>query len=143
MDIDKQFKNLTIFLYLSSLNLSKTQYILDRLSTFHFQDSLSFWQRVLFEKDNLKKVYILKQTEGLPSWLDWPKEISLDSWREFITRSNRLSVEAYILSQILDYSHLEIAQFYEITEGGIEIAVADGALRLGEINYRLQFRAEV
>lgn len=119
------------FLYLSTLSAARTQYLYDKISW--SDSSIRVWQKLIKAKQNMKNVYVPHQVESLPEWLIWPDSVPMDTWREFLSRSSRLSVEALVCAFVLNYEDSQISEIFELTEGGVTIALAEGLLRLGDM----------
>ena len=119
-----------IYLYLSTMSAAKTQYLFDQLDM--TKDDLGLWRDVIKNRQSAKKILVPNLSEPLPDWISWPKGLNEDSWRSFLVRSSRLSIDVLILSFILKKSDLEIAEILEVTEGGVLIALSEGLARLGE-----------
>lgn len=122
---------LRVFLYLTTLCTSKTQYILEKLNRNRPDDEI--WKLAIKSRLQNKLIITSNTSDQMPSWLQLPTELNFNRWKGFVTQSGRLPLDVIVLFFVIGMPLDQVARILDITAGGVDIAMAQGLIKLGQI----------
>lgn len=131
MDSVSLESQLRTFLYLTTLCTSKTQYAIEKLNWKKSIDEI--WKSAIKLRLQNKIIITPNNSDKPPAWIELPQGINFSHWIEFVSHSSRLPIDALVLFFIIGLPVEQIARVLEVTDGGVDIAVAEGLIKLGQI----------
>lgn len=122
---------LRMFLYLTTLCTSKTQFTLEKLNWSKPVDEV--WKTAIKLRLQNKVIITANNSDQLPSWLQLPAELNFNRWKDFVIQSGRLPLDVLVLFFIIGLPIEQIAKVLDVTAGGVDIAVTEGLIKLGQV----------